>query len=436
MTPKFPTKHFLLPAVLCLASATALWLGTSPSALAGLIQLSQPTLSIPDRVPAQRGGTVTVPVTFNSGGHAIASTVFSVDYDQTWLAFDPTDSDGDGIPDDITLNVPAAFTVVFFFNADDTDGELDFAIADLGPPFASLSSGVVVSMTFTTGTPPSTTPAAVNFSQSPAASFGNTQGQSVPGATDNGSVLIVVPAPCYSLTTNVIPNGGGRVDPNPPRNCESGTKYISGTVVTLSAVPNSGYRFDHWSGAVTGTVNPTTVTMNTTKSVTATFALTSRRIYLPLIRNNFPPPPPPCSVFTSADVPKPIPDNLATGVASVLAVPGPSVFIRDLTLRLDNLRHTYDSDLQISLIAPDGTAVLLVDRVGSDGDNFIGTHLNDNSPTPIVNGTAPFTGRFRPDRPLSDFRNKPSAGTWTLHIADREARDVGELKAWSLEICR
>jgi len=190
---KFLTKHFLLPAVLCLASVTALWLGTSPSALAGMIQLSQPTLSLPDQVQAQRGGTVTLPVTFNSGGHAIASTVFSVDYDQTWLTFDPTDSNGDGIPDDITFSTPPAFTPQVAFNPADTDGELDFVIADFAPPLASLPSGIIVSITFAVGTPPATLGAAVNFSQSPAASFGNTAGQSVPGTTDNGSVLIVVP---------------------------------------------------------------------------------------------------------------------------------------------------------------------------------------------------------------------------------------------------
>ena len=38
--------------------------------------------------------------------------------------------------------------------------------------------------------PPSGTEAVANFSPDPAASFGDTSGQSVPGTTVNGSVLI------------------------------------------------------------------------------------------------------------------------------------------------------------------------------------------------------------------------------------------------------
>ena len=68
-----------------------------------------------------------------------------------------------------------------------------FDMADLFPPLASLSDGAIVSMTLDVGSPPSGTEAAVNFSPDPAASFGDTTGQSVPGATDDGSVLVVAP---------------------------------------------------------------------------------------------------------------------------------------------------------------------------------------------------------------------------------------------------
>jgi len=46
--------------------------------------------------------------------------------------------------------------------------------------------------------------------------------------------------------------------------------YLSGTPVTLSATPASGYYFSGWSGACTGT-GACTVTMTAAKSVTATF---------------------------------------------------------------------------------------------------------------------------------------------------------------------
>ena len=60
---------------------------------------------------------------------------------------------------------------------------------------------------------------------------------------------------------------------NPAPNCNNGTQYISGTQVTLTANPNSGYSFSHWSGDASGAANPTTVTMNANKNVIANFAI-------------------------------------------------------------------------------------------------------------------------------------------------------------------
>lgn len=70
----------------------------------------------------------------------------------------------------------------------------------------------------------------------------------------------------YTLTVTVNPTGAGTVSLNP-----SGGSYTAGTVVVLTAQPNSGYKFSQWTGDVTGNSNPTTVTMNANKSVTAVF---------------------------------------------------------------------------------------------------------------------------------------------------------------------
>jgi len=158
----------------------------------GLTTLANgPALAIPDQVPASPGGSVTLPVNFTAHDNSISSVVFSVDYDQTWLTFDPTDSNGDDIPDAVTFNLAGAFDASVTFDGGDTDGELDFFIADLFPPLASLSDGAIVSMTLNVGGPPSATEVAVSFSQDPATSFGDTSGESIPGTTDDGSVLIV-----------------------------------------------------------------------------------------------------------------------------------------------------------------------------------------------------------------------------------------------------
>jgi uncharacterized repeat protein (TIGR02543 family) len=49
--------------------------------------------------------------------------------------------------------------------------------------------------------------------------------------------------------------------------------YTHGETVTLTATPNTGYRFTGWSGDLSGSTNPASITMNSNKSVTAGFAV-------------------------------------------------------------------------------------------------------------------------------------------------------------------
>lgn len=66
----------------------------------------------------------------------------------------------------------------------------------------------------------------------------------------------------------ITTNGNGEVmtDPMP-----IGKTYAPGTVVTITAVPDSGYVFVKWEGDVTGETNPVTVTMDGEKSINAIF---------------------------------------------------------------------------------------------------------------------------------------------------------------------
>ena len=59
----------------------------------------------------------------------------------------------------------------------------------------------------------------------------------------------------------------------------TGTSFDYGTEVELTAVPATGYRFTGWSGDLSGVTNPTTITMNEAKSVTANFTQTYRVLY-------------------------------------------------------------------------------------------------------------------------------------------------------------
>jgi YD repeat-containing protein len=138
---------------------------------------------------------------------------------------------------------------------------------------------------------------------------------------------------------------------------------------------------------------------------------------------------------SAAGLPKPIPDNSATGVSSSVAVAGGGT-VSNVDVSIAHLTHTWDGDLQIELIGPDGTKVTLADRPGginNPGDNFVNTVFSDSAATPLSAGTAPYTGTFKPaGGRLAAFAGKPLGGTWTLRVADLAANDTGTLDGWAL----
>jgi C1A family cysteine protease len=95
-------------------------------------------------------------------------------------------------------------------------------------------------------------------------------GTSLVGYNASYVVYNGTPLPCYNLTASVSPGGGGSVLASPAPNCNA-TQYTQGTVVTLTATPACGHTFSSWSGALSGSVNPATVTLSGAKSVTANF---------------------------------------------------------------------------------------------------------------------------------------------------------------------
>ncbi|MGA1974786.1 MAG: NosD domain-containing protein [Conexivisphaerales archaeon] len=69
----------------------------------------------------------------------------------------------------------------------------------------------------------------------------------------------------YQLTLGISPSGKGSTEP-------SGSSWINEyTVVNITATPAPGCNFTGWSGDATGTANPTQVTMDGPKSITANF---------------------------------------------------------------------------------------------------------------------------------------------------------------------
>lgn len=99
-----------------------------------------------------------------------------------------------------------------------------------------------------------------------------------------------------------------------------------------------------------------------------------------------------------------------------------------------NIVHSYDSDLDVFLIAPDGTRVELFTDIGIDSNDFAETFLDDEATRSIREGWGPFGGRYRPEGALSVLRGAQAQGVWTLEITDDAGRDTGSLQGWCLWI--
>ncbi len=185
---------------------------------------------------------------------------------------------------------------------------------------------------------------------------------------------------------------------------------------SFTYTPNNGYTgsdafnytiSDGNGGTATGTVN---ITVNSTTGGGTSQTFTS-----------------------STPVTIPVGGSTAT-VTSNLVVAGMSGTMSDVNVTV-NISHSYNDDLAVFLVAPDGTRVELFSGVGGGSDNFTNTVLDDQAGTAITSGSAPFTGTFSPEGSLATLNGKAPNGTWKLEITDNYlSADGGTLNSWSLAI--
>jgi len=71
----------------------------------------------------------------------------------------------------------------------------------------------------------------------------------------------------YTLNVTAV---NGTVVKNPNQ-----ASYANGSIVELTATPNTGYSFTSWRGDANGIISPASILMNANKNVTANFTLTS-----------------------------------------------------------------------------------------------------------------------------------------------------------------
>jgi subtilisin-like proprotein convertase family protein len=132
----------------------------------------------------------------------------------------------------------------------------------------------------------------------------------------------------------------------------------------------------------------------------------------------------------SNTVPKPIADLQNLYDTILIAHEG---ILLDLNVELD-ITHTYDGDLMMYLISPGGTEIKLCIGNGGGGNNFIGTIFDDEAEIPISLGSAPFTGSYQPDEPLSIYDDLSITGEWILRIYDNATNNQGTLDNWCLNL--
>ncbi|HWW74483.1 MAG TPA: proprotein convertase P-domain-containing protein, partial [Pyrinomonadaceae bacterium] len=141
-----------------------------------------------------------------------------------------------------------------------------------------------------------------------------------------------------------------------------------------------------------------------------------------------------------------IPDGDAAGVNIPVTVSGFTGNIRDLNFRFDGsactdadgattvgLDHTWLGDLVVKLTSPQGTTVVLYDQEMGNYNNFCQTVYDDEAGG-YLDGSPPFTGTFKPARPLSAFDGENPNGTWVLNVSDNYSWDTGNVRAFSLLI--
>lgn len=130
----------------------------------------------------------------------------------------------------------------------------------------------------------------------------------------------------------------------------------------------------------------------------------------------------------------PISPGPANTIVSSVAATGLGGLVVDRVEATVHLKHTWIEDLRLTLIAPDGTEVLLFNRRGGDKDDLTNTTFADDASQSIGQAQAPFTGRFKPEEPLLLLREHLAEGVWSLRVEDMAAEDGGVLQSFRLQL--
>lgn len=136
-------------------------------------------------------------------------------------------------------------------------------------------------------------------------------------------------------------------------------------------------------------------------------------------------------VQNSITAPKICPNN--STIFDTITISGVPENVIDVDITI-NISNRDDQDVDLFLLKGASQSELTTDN-GAANDSYVNTIFDDEAATSITSGTAPFTGRFRPETPLSVFDGQSANGDWILRYTDDAATGFNSsLDSWSIEI--
>ena len=120
-------------------------------------------------------------------------------------------------------------------------------------------------------------------------------------------------------------------------------------------------------------------------------------------------------------------------IRSPISVSGLGDDVKSIKVTVD-IDHTWAGDLRISLLDPAGLRVVLANRRGGAADDFRNVTFAQDAPISIRDAVPPFTGAYRPEGDLNDFRGRSPNGTWQLEVRDLAFLDGGTLNSWTVDL--
>ncbi|WP_298238076.1 T9SS type A sorting domain-containing protein [uncultured Algibacter sp.] len=128
-------------------------------------------------------------------------------------------------------------------------------------------------------------------------------------------------------------------------------------------------------------------------------------------------------------------NEYVVNVNNVGVLDGASIFFEELVI--NKLERRGLEGLEITLVAPDGTSVLLASKINSINSRFyLSTHFTEDASAHLYepSAVAPYSGNYLPEGNLRDFYGVNANGDWKLKICDDGSYfyDFNKLFSWKL----